>query len=286
MSSKEQYILTLQCPDVRGIVAAVAGYLSENCATIVDANQFHDSDGDSFYMRVTFRPDGEMAPLEQFERGFAAIAKRFGMRCSLSDARAKPRVLIAVSKIPHCLNDLLGRWRSGLLPIEIPAIVSNHEDMRGFVEWHGIPYHYLPVTKETKAAQEAQFAKLIDDLQVDLVVLARYMQVLSPALCEKFKGKCINIHHSFLPSFKGAGPYTQAHERGVKLIGATAHYVTTDLDEGPIIEQDVERVSHAHTPADLVLVGRDIESAVLARAVKWHVEQRVVLHGNKTIVFR
>ena len=278
--------MTLQCPDVRGIVASVARFLSDNNATIVDANQFHDSDGNNFYMRVTFRPDGAMPSLDKLERGFSLIAERFDMRWSMSDARIKPRVLIAVSKIPHCLIDLLGRWRSGLLPIEIPAVVSNHEDMRGFVEWHGIPYHHLPVTKGAKVEQEAQFAKLVDDLNIDLVVLARYMQVLSPALCEKFKGKCINIHHSFLPSFKGAGPYTQAHERGVKLIGATAHYVTTDLDEGPIIEQDVERVTHAQTPADLVLVGRDIESAVLARAVKWHVEQRIVLHGHKTLVFR
>ena len=286
MKSRDHYVLMLQCPDVRGVVAAVAGYLSESEATIVDASQFSDPDGDTFCMRVVFRADGEMVPLSDLERGFAPIAERFTMRWSIYDMHVKPRLLLAVSKIPHCLSDLLSRWRSGLLPVEIAGVVSNHDDMRSFVEWHGLPYYHLPVTRETKAEQEAQFAGLVDDLNVDLVVLARYMQVLSPVLCEKFNGKCINIHHSFLPSFKGAGPYTQAHERGVKLIGATAHYVTTDLDEGPIIEQDVERVSHAHTPADLVLVGRDVESVVLARAVKWHVERRIVLNGNKTIVFR
>ncbi|MFO0201762.1 MAG: formyltetrahydrofolate deformylase [Alphaproteobacteria bacterium] len=285
MSQSAHYVLLLRCADRRGVVAAVAGYLSDNYANIVDANQFNDSVGDQFYMRVSFNADGLMPSLAELNEGFRAIAMRFGMSWEFHDARVKPRVLIAVSKIPHCLSDLLSRWRSGLLPIDIPAVVSNHDDMRSFVEWHGIPYHHLPVNNETKADQESRFAALVDELNIDLVVLARYMQVLSPALCEKISGRCINIHHSFLPSFKGAGPYTQAHERGVKLIGATAHYVTTDLDEGPIIEQGVERVSHVHTPADLVLIGRDIESVVLARAVKWHIERRVVLNGIKTVVF-
>jgi formyltetrahydrofolate deformylase len=285
MTQREHFLLLLRCPNVRGVVAATAAYLADNHADIVESSQFRDSVGNQFYMRVGFRADGAMPALADLDAGFLPIARRFEMRWEFHDTRIKPRVLIAVSRIPHCLSDLLSRWRSGLLPIEIPAVVSNHDDMRGFVEWHGIAYHHLPVTKETKDAQEARLGALIDGLGVDLVVLARYMQVLSPELCEKLTGKCINIHHSFLPSFKGAGPYSQAHERGVKLVGATAHYVTNDLDEGPIIEQGVERVSHAHTPADLTQVGRDIESVVLARAVKWHVERRVVMNGNKTIVF-
>jgi formyltetrahydrofolate deformylase len=285
MKRQEHFILLLRCPDVRGVVAAVAQYLADNNANIIESSQFNDSVGNQFYMRVSFQADGPMPALKDLDAGFSPIAERYQMKWEFHDARAKPRVLIAVSKIPHCLSDLLSRWRSGLLLVDIPAIVSNHEDMRSFVEWHGIPYHYLPVTKDSKDAQEEAFAALVDELNIDLVVLARYMQVLSPALCEKLAGKCINIHHSFLPSFKGAGPYTQAHERGVKLIGATAHYVTTDLDEGPIIEQGVERVSHAHTPADLVLTGRDVESVVLARAVKWHIERRIVLNGPKTVVF-
>ncbi|GAM97362.1 formyltetrahydrofolate deformylase [alpha proteobacterium U9-1i] len=266
-------------------MAAVASYLAENNANIIESNQFNDSVGNQFYMRVSFQADGEMPSLQDLDRGFAKVAQPYAMTWEFHDARIKPRVLIAVSKIPHCLSDLLSRWRSGLLAIDVPAVVSNHDDMRSFVEWHGIDYHHLPVTSDTKREQEARLATLVDEMNIDVVVLARYMQVLSRDLCGKLSGKCINIHHSFLPSFKGAGPYTQAHQRGVKLIGATAHYVTTDLDEGPIIEQDVERVSHAHTPSDLVLIGRDIESRVLARAVKWHVERRVILNGNKTIVF-
>ena len=194
-------------------------------------------------------------------------------------------MLIAVSKFGHCLYDLLHRWRAGQLRVEIVGVLSNHEDMRSFVEWSGIPYHHLPVEKGLKAEQEARFLGLIEDLWIDVVVLARYMQILSPALCEALSGRCINIHHSFLPSFKGAKPYHQAHARGVKIIGATAHYVTTDLDEGPIIEQGVERVSHAQAPEDLVTIGRDIECAVLARAVIWHVEHRLMLNGHSTVVF-
>lgn len=283
---KERYILVLTCRDRRGVVAAVTTYLSDHYATIVDANQFNDSAGDMFYMRVVFRPEGPMPRLEELESGFAPIAEEFGMRFEFHDTRVKPKVLLLVSKIPHCLTDLLARWRSGQMNVDIRGVVSNHEDMRAYVEWHGLPYHHLPVSPETKGAQEKQIIDLVEELDIDLVILARYMQVLSPKLCAKLAGKCINIHHSFLPSFKGAGPYTQAHARGVKLIGATAHYVTTDLDEGPIIEQDVERVSHAHTPADLVLIGRDIESVVLARAVTWHLERRVLLNGDKTVVFR
>lgn len=215
MKQRDVLILTLRCPDVRGVVAAVANFLAENYANIVDASQFNDSSGDQFYMRVTFAPDGPMPNLETLDQRFGAIAKRFSMTWTFHDAKAKARVLIAVSKIPHCLSDLLSRWRSGLLPIDIVAVVSNHDDLRSFVEWHGIPYHFLPVTPEAKAEQEQAFAALVDDLDIDLVVLARYMQVLSPALCEMLQGRCINIHHSFLPSFKGAGPCSQAHERGV-----------------------------------------------------------------------
>jgi formyltetrahydrofolate deformylase len=216
---------------------------------------------------------------------FSAIAERFGMDWSLQDMAVRPKVLIAVSKFGHCLYDLLHRWRSDLLPVEIVGVVSNHEDMRSFVEWSGIPFYYLPVDKTEKTAQENRFLELVADLDADLVVLARYMQILSQTMCEALSGRCINIHHSFLPSFKGAKPYHQAHIRGVKIIGATAHYVTTDLDEGPIIEQGVERVTHAHAPEDLVTIGRDIECAVLARAVTWHVEHRLVLNGHRTVVF-
>ena len=285
MKEHDQFILLLRCPDVRGVVAEVARYLADRHANIVESSQFNDSVGDQFYMRVSFCADGPMPALLELNEGFRPIAERYNMQWEFHDASIKPRVLIAVSKIPHCLNDLLSRWRSGLLPVDIPGVVSNHEDMRKFVEWNGIPYHHLPIGKDNKAEQEEQFAALVDELNIDLVVLARYMQVLSPTMCAKLAGHCINIHHSFLPSFKGAGPYTQAHERGVKLIGATVHYVTTDLDEGPIIEQEVARVTHAQTPADLVMIGRDVESAVLARAVRWHVEQRIILAGTKTIVF-
>jgi formyltetrahydrofolate deformylase len=226
-----------------------------------------------------------MPPLESLRKGFDLIARRFNMEWELFDASIKPKVLIAVSKFGHCLYDLLHRWRSGILPVDIVGVVSNHDDMRSFVEWSGIPYFHLPVTKDTKAEQETAFLGLVKDLDVDLVVLARYMQILSPDLCRALSGRCINIHHSFLPSFKGAKPYHQAFERGVKIIGATAHYVTTDLDEGPIIEQGVQRVDHGDTPDDLVEIGRDVECNVLARAVLWHVERRIVVNGRKTVVF-
>ncbi len=279
------FILIVKCPDTKGIVAAVAGYLADNDASITESNHFNDAVSDQFYMRVAFRQHGPlMPPMDILRDGFRSIAHRFEMEWSLHDTRIKPRVLVAVSKAGHCLYDLLHRWRAGLLPVEIAGVLSNHEEMRSFVEWSGIPYHYLP-TKDGKEAQEKQFAALVDDLNIDLVVLARYMQILSPAMCEKLAGRCINIHHSFLPSFKGAKPYHQAFARGVKIIGATAHYVTTDLDEGPIIEQDVQRVNHGHAPEQLVALGRDVECRVLARAVTWHVERRIISTGSKTIVF-
>ena len=280
------YILILKCPDRKGVVAAVSGYLADNDASILESNHFNDSIEDMFYMRTVFRADGpEMPSLEKLRQGFEIIADRYHMEWAFHDASVKPRVLLAVSKFGHCLYDLMHRWKSGLLPVEIVGVMSNHDDMRSFVEWNGIPYFHLPITKDTKAAQEAQFLGLVDELRADLVVLARYMQILSPDLCAQLSGRCINIHHSFLPSFKGAKPYHQAWDRGVKTIGATAHYVTTDLDEGPIIEQGVQRVDHRQTPDDLVAIGRDVECSVLARAVTWHVEHRVIVNGHKTVVF-
>jgi formyltetrahydrofolate deformylase len=285
-ADKDQFILILKCPDRKGVVAAVSGFLADNDASILESNHFNERMTDQFYMRTVFRQDGEgMPPLESLRKGFDLIARRFNMEWELFDASIKPKVLIAVSKFGHCLYDLLHRWRSGILPVDIVGVVSNHDDMRSFVEWSGIPYFHLPVTKDTKAEQETAFLGLVKDLDVDLVVLARYMQILSPDLCRALSGRCINIHHSFLPSFKGAKPYHQAFERGVKIIGATAHYVTTDLDEGPIIEQGVQRVDHGDTPDDLVEIGRDVECNVLARAVLWHVERRIVVNGRKTVVF-
>jgi formyltetrahydrofolate deformylase len=281
-----QYVLIIKCPDTRGIVAAVSGYLNDNDISIVESNQFNDSQGDLFYVRVVFRQAGpKMPPMDILREGFKPIAHRFSMDWSIHNLTIKPKVLIAVSKFGHCLNELLYRWRSGLLPVDIVCVMSNHEDMRSLVEWSGIPYVHLPVSKENKAEQEKQFLALIDRYQADLVVLARYMQILSDDLARQLEGRCINIHHSFLPSFKGAKPYHQAHQRGVKIIGATAHYVTSDLDEGPIIEQDVQRVNHGHTPEQLVAIGQDIEARVLARAVTWHAERRVIINGGKTIVF-
>ncbi len=285
-ADKDQFILILKCPDRKGVVAAVSGFLADNDASILESNHFNERMTDQFYMRTVFRQDGEgMPPLEDLRKGFDLIARRFNMEWELFDASIKPKVLIAVSKFGHCLYDLLHRWRSGILPVDIVGVVSNHDDMRSFVEWSGIPYFHLPVTKDSKAEQEAAFLGLVKDLDVDLVVLARYMQILSADLCRALSGRCINIHHSFLPSFKGAKPYHQAFERGVKIIGATAHYVTTDLDEGPIIEQGVQRVDHGDTPDDLVEIGRDVECNVLARAVLWHVERRIVVNGRKTVVF-
>jgi formyltetrahydrofolate deformylase len=279
------YILIVKCPDTKGIVAAVAGYLADNDCSIVESNHFNDAFANMFYMRTVFRQDGaRMPPLALLRDGFRNLAHRFDMEWQFHDVSLRPRVMIAVSKFGHCLFDLLHRWRSGLLPVDIAAVVSNHEDMRSFVEWSGIPYHYFPANGDG-AAQEAKILNLADEQNIELVVLARYMQILSPQACAKLEGRCINIHHSFLPSFKGARPYHQAYERGVKIIGATAHYVTTDLDDGPIIEQGVERVDHADAPDDLISIGRDIECAVLARAVRWHIERRVILNGRKTVVF-
>jgi formyltetrahydrofolate deformylase len=284
--AQQRLILTITCPDTTGIVAAVTGFLAEHDAFIVESAQFGDPVEQQFFQRIVFHPNGSLSDKAQFARAFAPVAARFGMTWDLHDTTTRDRILIAVSRFGHCLNDLLHRYRTGSLAMDIVGVVSNHEDMRDIVEWHGIPYHHLPVAKSTKAVQEKQLLELVDSLKVDLLVLARYMQILSLEACERLAGRCVNIHHSFLPSFKGARPYHQAHARGVKIIGATAHYVTSNLDEGPIIEQGVERVDHTAGPDELVAIGRDIESVVLARAVHYHTERRVLINGAKTVVFR
>lgn len=285
--SAQQFVLTLSCPDRPGIVSAVSTFLFANGQNILDAQQYSDTETGKFFMRVSFDSPGVQADLATLQSGFGVMAKPFDMVWRLRDRAVQPRVLLMVSKFDHCLADILYRWRRGELPMTPTAIVSNHplETYAG-LDFAGIPFHHLPVTRATKDEQEAKVWTIIQDTRTDLVVLARYMQVLSEDLAGKLSGRCINIHHSFLPGFKGAKPYHQAHERGVKLIGATAHYVTSDLDEGPIIEQAVERVAHHHTPKDLVEIGRDLECQVLARAVRWHIERRVVITGAKTVVFR
>jgi len=279
-------ILTLSCPDRPGIVAAVSTLLFEAGCNILDAQQFDDIETGRFFMRVVFNRLEESQPHTAIAASVDDLAKRFGMEFTLRERQAKKRVMLLVSKFDHCLADLLYRWRIGELPMEISAIVSNHSrDSLNSTDLADLPFHHLPVTRQTKMEQEAELWRLVQETKTDLVVLARYMQILSDGFSAKLLGRCINIHHSFLPGFKGAKPYHQAHERGVKLIGATAHYVTPDLDEGPIIEQDVERISHRDTPDDLVRKGRDIERRVLARAVRQHLEDRVVLNGKKTVVF-
>ncbi len=275
-----RYILTTICHDAPGISAAVTTCLAEAGGFILESQQHGDPDTGSFFLRIAFSADLAKA---EIEARFAPVADRFAMNWAISDADHRPKVLIGVSKFGHCLNDLLHRWRTGILPVDIIGVFSNHDDMRSICEWHGIAYHHLPVTAQTRAAQEAELMRLGAD--ADLVVLARYMQILSDELSAAWSWRCINIHHSFLPSFKGAKPYHQAYARGVKIIGATAHFVTTDLDEGPIIEQDVERVSHASSPDTLVRIGQDIEARVLARAVRLVAEKRVLPNASKTVVF-
>ncbi|MGV9850507.1 formyltetrahydrofolate deformylase [Streptomyces sp. NPDC003442] len=280
----DQYILTLSCPDKQGIVHAVSSYLFMTGCNIEDSQQFGDRDTGLFFMRVAFRAVSPVK-VKDLRASFAAVGDSFQMDWEIHRADEKMRILLMVSKFGHCLNDLLFRSRIGALPVEIAAVVSNHTDFQELVGTYGIPFHHIPVTKDTKREAEARLLDLVRTERVELVVLARYMQVLSDDLCKELSGRIINIHHSFLPSFKGAKPYHQAHARGVKLIGATAHYVTADLDEGPIIEQEVERVGHGLTPDQLVAVGRDVECQALARAVKWHSERRVLLNGHRTVVF-
>ncbi len=282
-----RYILTLSCADVRGIVAAVSGFLADNFGFIIESAQFGDESTGRFFLRIEFRMEQGGKSQDALKKLFHdQVAQRFAMQWEISHKIRKSRVLIMVSKAGHCLNDLLYRQKTGQLAIEIPAIISNHNDWEHVAKWHEIPFYHLPVNAENKSQQEQQILDIVARHNIDLVVLARYMQILSPELCAKLEGRAINIHHSFLPSFKGARPYTQAFDRGVKLIGATAHYVTTDLDEGPIIEQEVARVDHTHLPDDLEAIGRDMECVALARAIKYHIEHRVLLNGKKTVVFK
>jgi formyltetrahydrofolate deformylase len=284
--SDHQYVLTLSCPDRPGIVSAVSTFLAHNGQNILDAQQFGDTETGHFFMRVVFTAADLAVNLSALQTGFAAIAERFAMQWQMRNRAAKRRVMLLVSKFDHCLVDILYRWRTGDLAMIPTAIVSNHaRETYAGLDFGDIPFHHVPVTRETKRQQETAILKLVDETKTDLVVLARYMQILSDEMSASLSGRCINIHHSFLPGFKGAKPYHQAHERGVKLIGATAHYVTSDLDEGPIIDQDVERISHRDTPEDLVRKGRDIERRVLARAIRYHLEDRVILNGRKTVVF-
>ncbi len=279
-------VLTLSCPDRPGIVAAVSTFLFDNGQNILDAQQFSDVETGRFFMRVVSEGAPESLPLDPLREKFQAVGSALQMEWQMRDHSARRRVMLLVSRSDHCLVDLLYRWRIGELSMEPTAVVSNHpRDKHNGLQLGAIPFHHLPVSAATKEAQEAQLWRLIEATQTELVVLARYMQILSSSFIDKLHGRCINIHHSFLPGFKGARPYHQAHERGVKLIGATAHYVTGHLDEGPIIEQDVERISHRDSPEDLIRKGRDIERRVLARGVRYHLEDRVVLNGRKTVVF-
>jgi len=284
--SVPQYVLTLSCADGPGLVHAVAGFLVRRGANILSSQQYGDRETGRFFMRVEFDFVGPVPPLAELEQGFAEVAAERGMTFTLADAATPMRTLILVSKFGHCLNDLLYRHRMGMLNIAIPLVVSNHPDFADLVTSAGIPYVHLPVSPDTKAEAEAEMLRLVAEHDVELVVLARYMQVLTAPTSHALAGRAINIHHSFLPSFKGAKPYHQAHDRGTKLIGATAHYVNDDLDEGPIIEQDVVRVDHQMAPEDFVAAGRDVETQVLSRAVRWHSEHRVMLNGTRTVVFR
>ncbi|MGI9084427.1 MAG: formyltetrahydrofolate deformylase [Aeromicrobium sp.] len=279
------FVLTLACPDTPGIVHDVSGFLAQRGGNIVESQQFGDQLTGRFFMRIDFEIPGP-AIADELRVEFAPVAARYGMEYELWAADAPYRTLIMVSKHLHCLNDLLFRWSTGSVQIEIPAVVSNHPDAGRLCDAYGLAFHHIPVTAETKPEAEAKLFSLIKEHGVHLVVLARYMQVLSDDLCGTLAGRMINIHHSFLPSFKGAKPYHQAHERGVKLVGATAHYVTPDLDEGPIIEQDIMRVDHSYGQDQLVAAGRDVEAQVLSRAVRWHSESRVLLNGHRTVVFR
>jgi len=294
MPLDQEFVLTLACRDTKGIVHAVSGLLYQAGCNIIDSQQFGDLDGEHatglFFMRVHFHAPPQLASTATLGTLFEHTRQQFGMDVHFHALAARPRLLLMVSQHGHCLNDLLFRWKSGSLAVDIPAIVSNHTTFESLAASYGIPFHHLPLvggsTAETKRAQERQVEALVERERVDVVVLARYMQILSEPFCQALAGRAINIHHSFLPSFKGARPYFQAHARGVKLIGATAHYVTADLDEGPIIEQDVQRVDHTLSAEDFTAVGRDIECMVLARAVRWHVEHRVLVNGHKCVVFR
>ncbi|MBX2858296.1 MAG: formyltetrahydrofolate deformylase [Cellvibrionaceae bacterium] len=280
-----ELILKFSCVDQPGIVADVASLFSLQGFNIRESSQFEDVTTRCFFMRTLLESVEGPKKLSDVHSAFLSVAERYKMQWQLADGDTKLKVLIAVSQWGHCLNNLLNSWKRGSLPVEIVGVVSNHEEMRSLTEWYGVPYYYLPVNRENKRQQEQQMLALFRETKAELLVLARYMQIISDELCAQLQGRAINIHHSFLPGFKGAKPYHQAYQRGVKLIGATAHYVTAELDEGPIIEQAVERVNHANSPDELVEIGRDIESVVLQRAVRWHAEHRVLLNGQKTVVF-
>lgn len=285
---RPRFVLTTQCPDTTGIVAAVAGFLATHNCLITEAQHFDDPVANVSFMRAVFHDNGRgIPPLEELDRAFAAQpGARFGMTWKFHEVRRRCRTVLAVSRQGHCLNSILHRWSTGTLPIEVVAVISNHQDLRSLAEWHGVPFHYFPISDGRKIEQEHRILELVERVDAELLALARYMQVLTPEACARLEGRAINIHHSFLPGFKGARAYHQAHARGVKLIGATAHYVTTDLDEGPIIEQEVERVDHTLSPEELSVVGSELESLVLNRAIKWHAERRVFRNGAKTVVLR
>jgi formyltetrahydrofolate deformylase len=292
MSSRRIYTLSASCPDNVGIVARVAGFIAEHRGWILESCYHSDGDGGDggdggrYFMRIDIRADSLPFHLAEFRARFRPLAEEMQMTWKIDDSAVKKRVVILVSRQEHCLYDLLARWQSKELDIEIPCVISNHDDFRGFVEWHGIPFHHVPVTPDNRDAAYAGMRRLFEEVKGDTMVLARYMQILPPDLCAAYPGRILNIHHSFLPSFAGARPYHQAYQRGVKLIGATCHYVTNQLDEGPIIEQDVIRIDHSDSVDDMVRYGKDIEKTVLARALRYHLEDRVLLHGNKTVVFR
>jgi formyltetrahydrofolate deformylase len=284
---EQKLILTARCPSAAGQVAAIVLFLDERRCYIEDISVFDSHDRSTFFLRCVFHTEAnEPLAIDRVRSEFVEVASRFQMQWALHDAAVKQKVMILVSRYDHCLNDLLYRWRIGELPIDIPVIVSNHKDLASIAHAHGIPFHHLPMTADTKAEQEEYLKQLIEDTQADVVVLARYMQILSPALCDHLSGRAINIHHSFLPGFKGAKPHHQAYDRGVKIIGATAHYVTSDLDEGPIIDQAVTDVGHAADVEQLQALGRDMECLALSRALKMHIEQRVFLHAGRTVILR
>ena len=281
-----EFVLTLSCPDKPGIVYAVSSFLVQHSANIIASQQYGEPDGGLFFMRVHFSVPQPGQPTAELERDFTWVAEAFHMTWQLHDKSERIKTLLMVSQLGHCLNDLLFRQSAGSLPVDITGVVSNHEVFRGLTESYKLPFRHIPVTKESKPAAEAELMSIIDETDTELIVLARYMQILSPEVCKRVEGRMINIHHSFLPSFKGAKPYHQAHSKGVKLVGATAHYVTPDLDEGPIIEQGLMRVDHSYSAERLVEAGRDVEAQVLARAVTWHAEHRILLNGNRTVVLQ
>lgn len=287
ITKTQRYTLTLSCQDRVGIVAAVSSFLARHGGWIVEASQHADQDSMRFFMRVEILAESLPLDLTELRRLFAAVAQEFAMEWRITDTLVKKRALLLVSRQDHCLNDLLHRWRSGELSVEIPAVISNHDDLRGFVEWHHIPFHQVAMdAMQDKAAAFGEIARLFEDYRGDVMVLAKFMQILPPELCQRYHGRIINIHHSFLPSFAGAQPYHQAFQRGVKLIGATCHYVTAELDAGPIIEQDTGRIDHGDSVDDMVRYGKDIEKSVLARGLRYHLEDRVLIDGGKTVVFK